>query len=103
MKYPGGVNLGFPADSAARQFFVMEYLFGLGVQYVVGLSQTREKDSALYAGHYMDHAQVSLHLILADMALRMTKGHQKNVLQLMLLLSNIRFRIRLLVLFQRYL
>ena len=78
--------MGFPADSAARQFFVMEYLFGLGVQYVVGLSQTREKDSALYAGHYMDHAQVSLHLILADMALRMTKGHQQIVLQLMLLM-----------------
>eukprot|EP00816_Leptocylindrus_hargravesii_P005680 CAMPEP_0196804446 /NCGR_PEP_ID=MMETSP1362-20130617/4045_1 /TAXON_ID=163516 /ORGANISM="Leptocylindrus danicus, Strain CCMP1856" /LENGTH=103 /DNA_ID=CAMNT_0042176741 /DNA_START=246 /DNA_END=557 /DNA_ORIENTATION=- len=88
MNHPDGVNLGFEADSAARQYFVMEHFFGLGVQYVVGLSQTREKDSALYAGHYMDHAQVSLHLLLANMALHMAKGLQKNVLQLMHLMHS---------------
>ena len=46
MNRPDGVNLGFEADSAARQYFVMEHLYGLGVRYVVGLSKIREKDSA---------------------------------------------------------
>ena len=80
--------MGFEADSAARQYFVMEHLYGLGVRYVVGLSKIREEDSALNAGHEMDHAQVSLHLLLTNMALHMTKGHQKNVLQLMHLMHS---------------
>ena len=73
MNHPDGVNL----DSKRHGTFLW---FGRAI--CRGTEPDTEKGSALYAGHDMDHAQVSLHQLLDNMALRMTKGPKKNVLQL---------------------